>query len=335
MEHADSPERIVLIRETTVPRLPTWLLSDGHAGNVRQVEALAHALETAPQQHWTLQRHAPWHWAAPRLLPGSQRAFGADFAAALGQPPALAIGCGRQAALATRLLRRRGARVAQILDPRLDPRHWDVVLAPEHDALRGENVISLVGSLHPVDALWLAAGRAAFPELMQLPSPRTALLIGGPSAHFAMNTAALAAWIEALVASVMQQGGSLMVTRSRRTPDSAGALLAKALRDASHVVWHGQGHNPYAGFLGWADRIVCTPESVNMLSEACATEAPVEVFAPEQVSGRPAQFLERLLSLGRVRRFAAAQPAWPVTPLRETARVAALVRERLLLPTAV
>ena len=29
----------------------------------------------------------------------------------------------------------------QILDPRLDPRHWDLVVVPEHDALRGDNVL--------------------------------------------------------------------------------------------------------------------------------------------------------------------------------------------------
>ena len=34
------------------------------------------------------------------------------------------------------------------------------------------------------------------------------------------------------------------------------------------------GANPYAGMLGWADRIVCSSDSVNMLSEACATRAP-------------------------------------------------------------
>src|SRR5699024_11471290 len=69
---------------------------------------------------------------------GARHAFGADFAAALSAPPALAIGCGRQAALATRLVRDTGARAVQILDPRLDPSHWDLVIAPEHDGLRSE-----------------------------------------------------------------------------------------------------------------------------------------------------------------------------------------------------
>ncbi|MFB0405524.1 ELM1/GtrOC1 family putative glycosyltransferase, partial [Xanthomonas euvesicatoria] len=161
----------------------TWALSDGRAGNARQAEALARAFHPAAYQPLHLQTNAPWRWAAPRRLPGARQAFGAAFARQLQQPPALAIGCGRQAALATRLLRAHGSRSVQILDPRLDPRHWDLLVVPEHDALRGSNVLTLLGSLHPVDDAWLAAGRAAFPALGGLPGPRLALLVGGPTAQ--------------------------------------------------------------------------------------------------------------------------------------------------------
>ena len=34
----------------------------------------------------------------------------------------------------------------------------------------------------------------------------------------------------------------------------------------------------FALLLAWADRIVCSPDSVNMITEACATRAPVFVF---------------------------------------------------------
>ncbi|MET0288555.1 MAG: mitochondrial fission ELM1 family protein [Pseudoxanthomonas sp.] len=332
MEHSDNPERIVLINETTPPTASRWLLSDGHAGNVRQVDALAFALGNATDKHWTLESRRPWRWAAPRVLPAAHRAFGAEFATALSQPPALAIGCGRQAALATRLLRSRGARTVQILDPRLDARHWDLVIAPEHDGLEGEHVIQMIGSLHPVEARWLAAGRAAFPMLGLLPGPRTTLLVGGPSAHVALDAASVLPWLSSLVREVAQQGGSLLVTSSRRTPAAVSALLREQIRSVPHYVWHDGDPNPYAGLLGWADRIVCTPDSVNMLSEASATDVPVEVIAPEQVKGRPARFLQRLLSLARIRRYAPAQGPWHVTPLRETARVAELVRQRLELP---
>ena len=138
---------------------PCWVLHDGRAGNRRQALALAEALGHVPRE-LVLAPRLRARWLAPRWMPGAERAFGPEFAAAwAGTPPVLAIGCGRQAALATRLLRTRGARAVQILDPRLDPRHWDLVIAPEHDDLRGENVLPLLGSLHPGTPIWLARVR--------------------------------------------------------------------------------------------------------------------------------------------------------------------------------
>ena len=100
------------------------------------------------------------------------------------------------------------------------------------------------------------------------------------------------------------------------------------------VLWCGpsDGPNPYAGLLAWADRIVCTPDSVNMLSEACGTRAPVQVFEPDRVGGRPRRFMDALLRHGRVRDLADGQAPFGGEPLRETARIAAEVRARLHLP---
>ena len=264
-------------------------------------------------------------------------AFDAAFRRALAAPPALAIGCGRQAALATRLLRAQGARVVQILDPRIDPRHWDLVIAPEHDGLRGDNVLSLIGSLHPVDDAWLAQAREDFSVLAQLPQPRTTLLLGGPSRQVGMDDAALAAQLAQLQSVLRREGGSLLLTTSRRTPPSWCALVRERFADIPGVRWFGAGHaddddNPYPGLLAWADRIVCTPDSVNMLSEACATRAPVFVIEPAGTRGRLRRFHDSLLARGRIRPLDDALAAFDVEPLRETARVAAVVRERLGLP---
>ena len=175
------------------PPRQSWILTDGHAGNVRQARALAYALRLRAHAT-TLEPRAPWRWAAPRCLPGSAAAFGDALEVADAQP-LLAIGCGRQAALATRLLRSRGARSVQILDPRIHPRHWDLVIVPAHDPLRGANVLTLLGSLNPVDDAWLAAARAAFAELGHLPGPRTALLVGGPTAHFDVDVRRFNGWL--------------------------------------------------------------------------------------------------------------------------------------------
>ncbi|MDQ3289067.1 MAG: mitochondrial fission ELM1 family protein [Pseudomonadota bacterium] len=311
-------------------KLATWTITDGNAGNLRQARALVDALHR-PARDWTLQPRAPWQWVAPRRLPWSAQAFGDEFARALAAPPELAVGCGRHAALATRVLRDRGARTVQILDPRVSPRHWDLVIVPEHDRIQGSNVIRLLGSLHPVDDEWLESARRRFAALAALPRPCTALLLGGPTVHAPLQ----AGWADALAARLQRvvaaQGGCLMVTTSRRTPDNVRARLREQLAGTIGVFWGGpeDGANPYPGMLACADRIVCTGDSVNMLSEACATRVPVFVGGMDVLSGRPRRFVDSLLGLGRVRGFDDRLASFAVMPLRETERVAREVGERL------
>lgn len=320
---------------------PTRILTvtDGRAGNVRQARALADAL-ALPARELVLAPRAPWRWIAPRRAPLADRAFGDDLRTLLDDSAALratlAIGCGRQAALATRLLHEHGARVVQVLDPRLHPAYWDVVIAPRHDDLRAPNVIDIAGSLNPVHDGWLGASRAAFAELGRLPAPRIALLVGGPSAHMRLSAGDLDAWLATVRTRVERDGGSVLATTSRRTPKPLVARVRARLRGLPGLVWTdtGDGRNPYAGLLGWADRIVCTADSVNMLSEACATTAPVFIAGVERLSGRPRRYVDDLLQRGRAHRLDATMAPFAVEPLRETRRVALLLRERFGLPAA-
>lgn len=319
----------------------TWALSDGRAGNARQALALAAALDAcacagagAGIRERTLRPRPPWRWAAPRRLPGADAAFGAEFAGLLAQPPALAVGCGRQAGLATRLLRERGARAVQVLDPRIPPAHWDLVVVPEHDRLRGDNVVTMLGSLNPVDDAWLEDARARFPQAGAQDAsrgPRIALLVGGPTAQAPWDRRELEAWLDAIDAILAREGGTLMVAASRRTPHGARARLRARCAGRAAPCWldDGDGPNPYAGVLAWADRIVCTPDSVNMVSEAAATRAPVFVADPGIAGGRLRGFLDALAARGRIRPLDGALAPFDAEPLRETARVAAEVHARL------
>jgi uncharacterized protein len=219
----------------------------------------------------------------------------------------------------------------QILDPRLDPKHWDFVVVPEHDRLRGSNVITTLGSLHPIDDLWLAHARSEFAAFCELPRPINAVLLGGNSRHARFDRMAFEVLASKLEAVLAREGGSVLLTTSRRTPKELRDVLEHRYDDTPGVIWRNSedGPNPYAGLLAWADRIVCSPDSVNMITEACATRAPVFVFDPGRVRGRPRGFLDTLLSRGRIRAMDARLDAFDVEPLRETARVASVIRERL------
>jgi len=313
------------------PRI--FAISDGRPGNARQAEALASALLPGWVEALHLVPGAPWRWASPRGLPGCGRAFGAKFVQLLQQPPRWVVGCGRQAALATRLLRDAGSQVVQILDPRISHRYWDVLIIPEHDGVGGQNIIPVQGSLNPVNDAWLAAARIEFALLEPLPGPRLTVLIGGDSRHGKLADETEKTILEMLPRWHQDTGGSVLVTTSRRTPFGLTAAVVEQMRTLPGLCWTGpdDGVNPYPGLLAFADRIVCTADSVNLLSEACATLAPVCVLGIETASGGPGRFVRSLLASGRVQTALTsplkASPA--KTPLRETARVAAIVRERL------
>ena len=310
---------------------PCWVIHDGAAGNRRQALALAEALDLRYRE-WVLKARGLARWLAPRKFPGAGAAFGSEFTEALNNSaPTLAIGCGRIAALATRLARQAGAQSVQILDPRIATRHWDMVIAPEHDGLSGVNVIAMLGSLSPVDAEWLRRARQEFPQLGELSNPRTAVLLGGPTRATRFDRSALEVLCSKLEYWLARDGGSLLICASRRTPPEWASLVRDRYRDEGQLLWMDQsdGRNPYAAVLAWADRIIVSPDSVNMLSEACATAVPVYVAEPERATGRVRKFIQSLQNRDRVRAQTREALPFPVTPLNETQRVAALVRERL------
>jgi mitochondrial fission protein ELM1 len=310
-----------------------WVITDAAAGNQRQALALAGHLQM-PMRHLVLQPRAPWSWLAPRLTAGSRFALPASQRELFAPPwPRVAIGCGRAAALYTRTLRGlSGGRcyTVQILDPRIQPAQWDTVIAPQHDQLVGANVLRPLGSLNTVDDAWLADGREACPAFADLPRPRVGVLLGGPRRGIALN----AEYARQLSARLLQrqrlEGGSLLVLGSRRTSPTLVAVFREALRNVPGLVWAGpdDGRNPYPCVLGWADRLVVTPDSVNMLSEACAVGCLVQTFVTAPLPAKIARFHQALRDANRLHDLDSTATPLP-SPLRETASIAAELRARI------
>jgi mitochondrial fission protein ELM1 len=128
-------------------------------------------------------------------------------------------------------------------------------------------------------------------------------------------------------------GGSVMATTSRRTGNEAADALAEGLGPALNVLyrWGEPGENPYLGYLATADAIVVTADSVSMISEACATEAPVYVALPEMAGPKHRMMIETLAQAGQVRPFNQILSSWARQPLDESGRVADEIRRRFKL----
>ncbi len=311
-----------------------WVITDNAAGNQRQALSLAEYLGM-PTRHLILEPRAPWSWLAPRFTFGGTLALRPRQRALFAPPwPTVAIGCGRAAALFTRMLRElAGAQchTVQILDPRIDPAHWDTVVAPLHDQISGPNVLRPLGSLNTIDDAWLSDGRESCPTFIDLPQPRVGVLVGGPRNGIAFGSD----YIESLTQHLLQQhqrdGGSLLVLASRRTPAAMIDALRHALKRIPGLIWAGRddGPNPYPGVLGWADRLVVTPDSVNMLSEACAVGCPVQTHVIAPLPDKIRRFHEALRSANRLTDLDDSRAPTPQEPLRETEMIARRLRERI------
>ena len=303
-----------------------WAMTDSAAGNQRQAWALAERVGL-PVRHLILEPRAPWSWLAPGFSIAGRWALREDQQHLFAPPwPQVAIGCGRAAALFTRQLRQlsRGqCYTVQILDPRIDPAHWDTVIAPRHDRLRGANVLTPLGSLNSIDDRWLADGRESCPALAELPQPRVGVLIGGPRKGMTFNTDYARRLADHLLDRHRREGGSLLVLASRRTPAALIDFLRQAFQSVPGLIWAGpeDGPNPYPGVLGWADRLVVTPDSVNMLSEACAVGCPVHTFSIAPLPAKIQRFHAALRHAGLLHDIDADISTSP-PPLRETATLA-------------
>ncbi|MBB6243379.1 mitochondrial fission ELM1 family protein [Rhodanobacter sp. MP1X3] len=303
-----------------------WAITDSAAGNQRQALALAERLGL-PVRHLVLEPRAPWSWLAPRLSIGGPLALHPDQRRLFEPPwPSVAIGCGRAAALFTRQLRslsRGRCYTVQILDPRIGPPHWDTVIAPLHDQLSATNVLTPLGSLNTIDDSWLADGRDSCPALAELPQPRVGVLLGGPRKGITLDADYARQLAHHLLERYQRDGGSLLVLASRRTPPALIDIFSQAFRAVPGLIWAGpdDGTNPYPGVLGWADRLVVTPDSVNMLSEACAVGCPVHTFTLAALPARIERFHAGLRDAGLLHDIDAGAPTLQL-PLRETSALA-------------
>ncbi len=318
----------------------TWVITDGSAGMEAQGIAVAEAVGLPLSLRRVRAAGAMRFVPAPLqlLVPPARLLRSVATNAPLEPPwPRLVISIGRRSvpiALAIKRLSHPHAFALHIQNPKVPARLFDLIAAPVHDHFTGPNVIVTFGAVHSVTGDRIAEEAARFgPRVADLPHPRIAVLLGGESQAFSFPPAAAAAFGSKLAVFASEARGALLVTPSRRTrPDSLEAL-ASAIKDVPHFVWDGTGDNPYFAFLGLADAIVVTEDSVNMVTEAAGTGKPVYVQALPGRSNRLSRFHRLMRERGATRPFEGRLESWGYAPINDTEIVAAAIRRALGLET--
>lgn len=311
-----------------------WVLADDRAGNVAQCLGVAEALDW-PFTVKTI-RYDRWG-RLPNVVRGSSLlGVAAESRAALRAPwPHLVLAAGRRTAPVARWIKRQsGARLVQIMDPGPGGRgDFDLIAVPAHDGtgLVADNILSITGAPHRVTPAKLAQAAELWrPRFAHLPRPWVGVIVGGTTRQ-RVFTDAMAGDLGRRTAA-LAAGGSLLVTTSRRTGESAEAALLDALPEPRLVhSWRNGGDNPYFGFLALADALVVTGDSVSMVCEACATPAPVYVFAPPGlVVPKHARLHAQLYQQGLARPLEVDTRLadWTHPPLNAAIHIAGVIRER-------
>ncbi|HYZ41797.1 MAG TPA: mitochondrial fission ELM1 family protein [Stellaceae bacterium] len=309
-----------------------WVLHDGKPGMASQALGLAEATGF-PFIERPLAIRFPWSCLPPGLWLSPLASVKAVGAALLPPWPDLVIGCGRNAAMPALAIRRAsgGSTLAvQIQDPGVGHREFDLFVVPEHDHLRGPQVIVTRGAVHRVTVDRLAAEASRFPALTALPRPILAVLIGGANKAYRFGLRQMAEIADTVAAVLHNQGGSALVTPSRRTGAAGVAMVRESLRHVSAMVWDGCGENPYFAFLALADAFVVTADSVSMISEAAATGKPVHVLELDGGNAKFARFHAAMRAAGITRPFTGRIESWSYPILDDTARAGAAVRALVL-----
>lgn len=300
------------------------IFTEPYAGLKAQALGLAEAAGLAPTVV-ELHPRPPFSWISARLWPSPLRAAGVRCS-----PTGLVFTAGGTGAAVGAALKRGGAQVVQVQNPRMNLRHFDLVMANTHDRISGPNVIVTRNALHRARPDVLEAARLQWaPRFAHLPRPLVAVLVGGSNGRFKLGAPQAGALASSLAGLVTRDRVGIVLSTSRRTSPEAHESLRARIESLGGFVWDGQGDNPYYGMLACADVIIVTVDSISMISEAMATKAPVLLADLPGKSRRNSLFLRDFLYEGRVRYFAGRMDWWPVTPLDDTAAAAAEVRRRL------
>jgi hypothetical protein len=263
-----------------------WVIEPYRAGERSQVLALADALGWPCQIKALAYRKSEWR---SNLFRGSDlRGIDIQQSDALSAPwPDVVITSGMRNEPVCRWIRKQSGgrtRIVHIGKPWADSDRFDlVVTTPQYRLPAAPSVLHNDLTLNRISQQFLQQQADFWQErFSDLPRPYIAVMAGGDSGPYTFGVKAASRLVRMTTELARQMGGSLLISTSSRTPPAAVDLLERE-QTVPHYFYRWQANdksNPYNGFLGVADALVVSADSISMLSEACATGKPVYMFDP-------------------------------------------------------
>ncbi|MDB4231254.1 mitochondrial fission ELM1 family protein [Candidatus Pelagibacter sp.] len=312
-------------------KLKGILLTQGMHGMISQVEGLAKALDIDFTHHKVELNHF-WKLIPPNLSPISQSVFKKinhdDFD--------VIISCGRKSVIPSIHLKNTANKKVfniHIQDPKVNLNHFDFIVAPEHDAIEGENVISTKGAIHYLTENEISENKDYLNSFIKKDERKIwALIMGGPTKYYDYSTKNMKHIFTALYKLLKKHNFQLVVIPSMRTPINT-IHYAREFFGENHTVIKDVDKKAYLSALAIAENIVVTCDSSSMISEAALTGKPIYIASilPKKNDKRFQRFRNLFRELNIIRNLGEEVEIWSYEKLDETNRVANIIKQKIKL----
>ena len=310
-------------------KLKGILLTEGMHGMISQVEGLAKALDIDFTHHKVELNHF-WKLIPPNLSPVSQSVFKKinhdDFD--------VIISCGRKSVIPSIHLKNIANKKVfniHIQDPKVNLNHFDFIVAPEHDGIEGQNVISTKGAIHYLTESEINENKDYLNSFIKKDERKIwALIMGGPTKYYEYSRENIKAIFENLNNLNKQNNFQLVVIPSMRTPKNI-IQYAKDYFGQNHTVIETIDKKAYLSALAISEKIVVTCDSSSMISEAALTGKPIYIanISPKKNDKRFQRFRNLFKELNITRILGEEIENWNYQKLDETNRVANIIKQKI------
>mgnify|MGYP000400884203 FL=1 len=211
----------------------------------------------------------------------------------------------------------------------LENKNFDVIIAPEHDDLKGENVISSKGSIHYITQPEIEKAKNYLVNKFQNENI-VSLILGGPTKYYSFSNEELIQVFRKIKSNFISQGHKVLVIPSMRTPKRIIDLAMKEFVKEGFVV-NTVDKQAYLSALALAANIVVTCDSTSMISEAAASGKPIFVahMEPKKNNYRFKKFFQLFKEMGITKELEEKIDNWTYNRLNEADRIAILIRKKL------
>ena len=311
-------------------KLKALLLTEGYHGMISQVEGLAKALQ-AEFQHKIVRLSWPWNYIPPKLTPISEIILKDKHYITENKSFDLVISCGRKSVIPSAIIKKKNTNIfsIHIQDPKINYKNFDVIVAPEHDDLKGENVISSKGSIHYITQSEIEKAKNYLVNKFHNENV-VSLILGGPSKYYSFSNEDLNQVFRKIKSNFISQGYKVLVIPSMRTPKRIIDLAMKEFVKVGFVV-NTVDKQAYLSALALATNIVVTCDSTSMISEAAASGKPIFVahMKPKKNNYRFKKFFQLFKEMGITKELGDKVDNWTYDRLNEADRIAILMSKKL------